>query len=192
MADSDPEIGDTTLVDAPRRGFRNWWLAVAALVFLALWGWRELDIRRMREIEASDRAEQLQLTEENLQLKQRLDRLLAAVASPQMRTITLTGRQNTAGASGKVFVEPNGGRAIVIVSDLSPNGTTKDYQLWITRTNAPGPQSVLVFDVPQSREATLSVENVPPPAQILSIGVTLGPVGGAQTPPGEFLLAGKP
>ena len=92
MADSDPEIGDTTLVDAPRRGFRNWWLAVAALVFLALWGWRELDIRRMREIEASDRAEQLQLTEENLQLKQRLDRLLAAVASPQMRTITLTGR----------------------------------------------------------------------------------------------------
>src|SRR5438067_2242613 len=44
------DIGETTLVEARRRfGMRPWWLATAATLFLALWGWRELAIRAARE-----------------------------------------------------------------------------------------------------------------------------------------------
>lgn len=192
MADEDLEVGETTLVETRRYRFRPWWLAAAALVFLALWGWRELDIRRMRELEESDLAEVRQLTTENQQLNQRLEHMLAAVASPQTRTIALAGQRKTTRASGKVFVDPTDGRAIVVVSDLPPNGVSKNYQLWITRSDMPNPQSAVVFDVPQSGAATLTIDNVPPTAAIKSVGVTLESKGGSETPHGAFLLEGKP
>lgn len=191
MAEEGIDPGDMTLVDEPRHGFGTWWLAAAAIVFLALWGWRELDIRRMRDLEATDRAEVRQLAVENQELNQRLERMLVAVASPQTRTINLTGPLKTSAASGKVFVDPAGHRAIVVVSNLPPNGASKNYQLWISSAAAPKPQSAMVFDVPASGAATLTIDDVPA-AEIKSVGVTLEAKGGAGAPHGEFVLTGKP
>jgi len=188
MTDEQAEVGETTLVERRHFTFHPWWLASAALVFLALWGWRELDVRRMRESIETEQAEIRQLMEQNEQLTQRSERMLAAVAAPETRTIALTGRA----ASGKVFVDPKGGHAIVVVSDLPPNGASKAYQLWITRTNSDKPRGAAMFDVTSSRYAALTVENVPAPPEIKSIGVTLESRSGADAPSGEFLLVGKP
>ncbi len=189
MADENIEIGETTLVERRYFYFHRWWLASAALLFLALWGWRELDIRRMRESVETEKAEIRQLMAENHHLTQRNERMFAAVASPQTRTIALAGQHIA--ASGKMFVDPAAGRAIVVLSDLPPNGASKNYQLWITRANAAKPQSAGVFDVPPSGNATLTIDNVPAPEKIKSLGVTLEPKGGAEAPSGEYVLTGR-
>lgn len=192
MADEDVEVGETTLVERPHPGALPWWLAAAAVVFLALWGWRELDVRRMRELVESEMAEVRQLSEENQQLNQRLDRMLAEVASPKTRTFMLSSADKSMRGSAKVFIDPTAGRAIVVVSDLRPGGVSKDYQLWITRANADKPVSAVVFDVPPSGGTTLTIDNVPPPEEIRSFGVTLEQRGGAEMPTGAFVLSGRP
>ncbi len=189
MAEEGIDPGDMTLIDEPHHGFGTWWLATAALVFLALWGWRELDIRRMRDLEETDRAEIRQLTVQNQDLNQRLERMLLSVASPETRTINLAGQQK---AAGKVFVDPATHHAIVVLSNLPPNSASKNYQLWISSTAAPNPQSAMVFDVPASGSATLTIDDVPAAADIKSVGVTLETKGGAGAPHGQFVLAGKP
>lgn len=188
MTDEHAEVGETTLVERRHFTFHPWWLASAAVVFLALWGWRELDVRRMRESIETEKAEVRALLEQNEQLAQRGDHMLAVVAAPETRTISLTGRA----ARGKIFVDPRSGHAIVVVSDLSPNGASKAYKLWITKANSDKPQGAAMFDVGPSGNATLTIENMPSAAEIKSFGVTLESRSGADAPTGEYLLAGKP
>jgi len=188
MTEESVEPGEATLVEQ-KRFFTPGWLLSAALVFLALWGWRELDIRRMRESVETQKAEIRQLIEQNDRMQLRTDRMLASVASPDARAIELSGQQN---AVGKVFVDSKSGRAVVVISNLPQNGTTKSYQLWITQGNEAKPQSAAVFDIPPSGDVTLSLDNLPESASLASLGVTLEPKGGAAEPSGPYVLSGKP
>ncbi len=190
------EPGETTLVEAQRRfGIRPWWLATAATLFLALWGWRELGIRAAHERITARDAEIRQLTEENDRLAQRNEKLnseLSALASPDTRTIALTGQQVSPSASAKVFLEPKGRRAVVFFYNLPANPANKSYQLWIIRADQPKPQSAGVFDVTSSGNATISIENLPVATEIKALAVTLEPKGGVEQPTNTvFYLMGK-
>ena len=177
-----------------RFGVSRWWMA-AAVVFLALWGWRELSVRVTREKVNSSDAEIRRLAGQNQMLAARNEKLaadVAALASRDTRTIALTGQQISPSASAKVFLEPQQRRAIVFFYNLPANAADKSYQLWILRADQPKPQSAGVFDVTQSGAASISIENLPLETAIKGLAVTLEPKGGVAQPTNtNFFVAGS-
>jgi cell division protein FtsB len=183
-ADDDIDV-DVDVIDAERRFRWTPWLATAATMFLALWGWRELAIRAAREHVRSKDAEIVQLQEENAKLraqKQKLSAEMEALASKGTRTIALAGQQVSPSASARVFLEPQNHRAVVFFYDLPANASDKSYQLWIIRSDEPNPQSAGVFDVTNTGRATLALEHLPVDTQIKALAVTLEPRGGGAQP----------
>jgi cell division protein FtsB len=184
---------EENVVDARRRfGGSAWWLATAATLFLALWGWRELAMRVEREKATTQEAEIRRLSEENTRLAQRNDKLnaeMAALASRDTQQIALMGQQVAPAASARVFLEPQQRRAIVFFTNLPANAKDKSYQLWVIAGDKP--QSAGVFDVVNGN-ATISVENLPVSTEIKALAVTLEPRGGAAQPTNtNFYVMGK-
>jgi len=188
-------IESGNVVDARDRfGISRWW-AVAAAILLALWGWRELSVRVIREKVNSREAEIRRLAGQNQLLTARNEKLsaeMAALASRDTRTIALTGQQVSPSASAKVFLEPQQRRAVVFFYNLPANAADKSYQLWILRGDQPKPQSAGVFDVTQSGGASISIENLPLATEIKGLAVTLEPRGGVAQPTNtNFFVAGS-
>ncbi|MEO8035065.1 MAG: anti-sigma factor [Acidobacteriota bacterium] len=172
-----------------------WWLATAATLFLALWGWRELSVRAAKEHIQSQQAEIEQLNEANAQLLQQKEKLLAemsALASADTQTLALTGQQISPAASAKVFLVPAKRRAIVFFANLPRNAKEKSYQLWIIRASDPSkPQSAGVFDANAAGNASLVIDNLPVATEIKGLAVTLEPRGGVAQPTNtDFYLKG--
>jgi hypothetical protein len=188
-------IDGGNVVDAHDRfGISRWWMA-AAVLFLALWGWRELSVRVIREKVNSTEAEMRRLAGQNQLLTARNEKLSAemtSLASRDTRTIALTGQQVSPSASAKVFLAPQQRRAVVFFYNLPPNATDKSYQLWILRADQPKPQSAGVFDATPSGVASISIENLPLATEIKGLAVTLEPKGGVAQPTNtNFFVAGK-
>ena len=183
------------VVEARERfGVSRWWM-IAAVFFLALWGWRELSVRVIREKVNGGEAEIRRMAGENQLLTVRNDKLtaeVAALAAPDTRTIALTGQQVSPSASAKVFLEPQQRRAVVFFYNLPANAADKSYQLWILRGDQPKPQSAGVFDVTPSGAASISIENLPLATEIKGLAVTLEPKGGVAQPTNtNFFVAGS-
>lgn len=156
-----------------RSSFSPWWIAVAASLAIALWGW------------TAQRGEIARLRSENTALAGRL----TSLASTSTRTIELTGKEIAPKASARVFLEPNRRRALVFFQNLPANGADKSYQLWIIRGNAP--ESAGVFDVSADGSASISIENLPVETEIKGLAVTLEPKGGVAQPSNtDFIVAG--
>jgi hypothetical protein len=174
---------------------RPWWLAAAAMFFLALWGWREIGVRAQREHAATQLAEIDRLREENALLTQRTEKLsaeMAALSAHDTRTIALSGQEVAPSASAKVFLEPDRRRAIVFFHSLPANPSDKSYQLWIIRADQPKPMSAGVFDVSRSGAASIVIENLPVATEIKGLAVTLEPKGGVAQPTNtQFYVAGN-
>ena len=160
---------------------RPWWLATAATLFLALWGWREIGIRVAREHIIAQQAEIRGLTAERDRLSTQNEKL-ASLVSPDTRTIALAGQEMSPAASARVFLDPTRRRAIVFFHNLPTNPTDKSYQLWIIRGDQPNPQSAGVFDVTPSGNAILSLDSLPVMTEIKALAVTMERRGGADQP----------
>lgn len=170
----------SNVIEAEHR-FNPWWLAIAATLFLALWGWREIGIRVARERIATQQAEIRGLSEEKNRLAAQNEKL-ASIASAETRTIALAGQEMSPSASARVFLDPTRRRAIVFFYNMPSNPTDKSYQLWIIRGDQPKPQSAGVFDVTASGSATISIDNLPVMTEIQALAVTMEPRGGADQP----------
>lgn len=185
---------DNVIDGRARFNSSRWWMA-AAVVFLALWGWRELSVRVTREKINSSDAEVRRLATQNQILAARNEKLsaeMASLASRDTRTIALTGQQVSPSASAKVFLEPQQRRAVVFFYNLPANAADKSYQLWILRADQPKPQSAGVFDVTKSGAASISIENLPLATEIKGLAVTLEPKGGVAQPTNtNFFVAGS-
>jgi len=162
------EVGETTLVEAHRRfALRPWWLATAAVLFLFLWGWRELGIRAAREMIASRDAEINQLAEDNARLTEQVARLkyeMSVLAAPETKIFTVAAPPNV---SARVSINPQG-QALLIIAG-APRNT---YQLWVTRSDQPKPQSVATFEVPTAGQRTIPLQRLPPQRSIKSFSLT--------------------
>ena len=188
-------IDGADVIDFPsRRGMNPWWLATAATLFLALWGWREIGIRVSRERVKDQQAELQQLADQNKLLQQQKEKLSAemqALGSAGTQTIALSGQQAAPTASARVFLVPEHRRAIVFFSNLPENPKDKSYQLWIIRADQPKPQSAGVFDASHG-SATITVENLPVATEIKAMAVTVEPRGGVAQPTNtDFVVMGK-
>ena len=126
-----------------------WWLATLTVVFLALWGWRELGIRVAKEHTASREAEIRQLNEENARLA-RLNRELATATS----IFTVAAPQNV---SARVFVEAQD-RGVLIVT----NAARGSYELSVTLANQPNPETIAKFDIAATGEKAMTLDHLPP------------------------------
>jgi RNA polymerase sigma-70 factor (ECF subfamily) len=185
-------LEDETVVEEGQRDTR-WWLSVAAILFFALWAWRELGVRATKEHIASRDAEIESLTEKNNMLTQRISKLtseMAALGGKDTRVITLTGQQVAPQASARVFLEPAKRRAVVFFANLPANAADKSYQLWIIR--GAQPQNAGVFDASAAGTATIAVENLPADTEIKAMAVTVEPRGGVQQPTNaNYVVMGK-
>jgi cell division protein FtsB len=174
-----------SLIEASDRFAMNpWWLATAATLFLALWGWRELGIRASKVRIHDQEATIQQLTEQNALLAEQRSKLsteMTALAGADTHTFALTGQSASPSASARVFLEPAKRRAIVFFYNMPENAKEKSYQLWIIRADQPKPQSAGVFDVNNGR-ASVTVENLPLSTEIKALAVTLEPHGGVEQP----------
>ena len=182
-------------VEEEDRGvFGRWWLATAATLFLALWGWREIGIRVAREHVRSQQAELSRLADEKRIVELQRDKLASAVASlasAQTQTISLTGAQMSPSASARVFMDTDKHRAVVVFANLPKCPTDKSYQLWIIRGDQPKPQSAGVFDV-EHGNATITIENLPVMTEIKGLAVTMEPRGGVEQPTNaNYYVVGK-
>jgi cell division protein FtsB len=187
-------LDDDDIDPAGRSGISPWWLAAAATMFLALWGWREMMIRVAREQSTQQRAEIETLQDEKAQLEDKNERLsaeIAALGAAETMTIALAGKEVAPSASARVFLEPGKRRAIVFFHNLPANPSDKSYQLWVIRGDQPQPMSAGVFDVTESGSATVSVENLPVSTEIKALAVTLEAKGGSAAPSNtNFYVAG--
>jgi anti-sigma-K factor RskA len=191
-AESRPEQEDDDVVSP---FFDPRWLATAAAIFLALWGWRELGIRAAREKIISQQAEIRAQKHQYDLLDAKAEKLTAeieALASVDTRTIALTGQPMAPSASARVFLEPNARRAVVFFYNLPLNPNDKSYQLWIIRADQPKPQSAGTFDMTDSGRASIVIEDLPLATEIKALAVTLEPRGGATQPTNSnFYLMGQ-
>ena len=179
--------GETDNVIEAGRRFRGspWWLATAATLFLALWGWRELSVRALHEKLVEQDAEIRRLSETNDRLTSRSEKInseMAEMASPQTRMIALAGQQVSPSAAARVYLEPSRRRAVVFFYNMPANPDDKSYQLWIIRADQPNPQSAGVFDASPTGQASISIENLPVDTPIKALAVTMEPRGGVAQP----------
>jgi len=192
------DTADTTATNVTpfrRMRVRPWWLATAATLFLALWGWREIGIRVLRERTGSQNAEIARLNQENALLKAQRDKLssdFASISGARTKVFSLAGQRISPSASAKVFLIPNERRAIIFFSNLPANPADRSYQLWIIRGDKPKPESGGVFDVSANGSASLTVENLPVGTELKGLAVTMEPRGGVeQSTNGKFYVMGK-
>jgi len=173
-----------------------WWLASAAMLFLALWGWREMSVHAAKEHMRSQEAEIHSLQEEKSLLEQQKEKLsseIAVLGAKNTRSIELAGQQVSPQASARVFLEPEERRAVVFFANLPANAKDHSYQLWIIPATDPaGPRSAGIFDANADGNATLVVENLPVATEMKGLAVTLEPRGGVDKPTNaNFYVAGN-
>jgi anti-sigma-K factor RskA len=190
--EEENEVGETAFrrFDATR-----WWLATAATIFFALWGWRELTMRAARENLASRDAEIQTLTAENALIKQRNEKLnseIITLASTGTHMIALTGQQISPNATARVFLAQQQRRAVVLFANLPANPNDKSYQLWIIRADQAKPQSAGVFDVGTGGTAAITIDNLPLDTEIKGMAVTMESKGGVEQPSNaDYYVSGK-
>jgi anti-sigma-K factor RskA len=194
LAAVTPETMPAVATLRPRNNTPVWWFATAATLLLALWGWRELAVRSLRETLQNQSVEMRQLQEENQLLEEHNSKLtsqISSLATPGTRTIALASTTGALSASARAFVDPSKRRAVIFFYDLPPNTGDKSYQLWIIRADQPKPQSAGTFDVTPGGRSSVTLENLPIGTEIKGLAVTLEPRGGVQQPTSDILLSGK-
>jgi hypothetical protein len=144
----------------------RFWLAAAAIVFLALWGWRELAVRALRERIASRDAEISRLSVENDRLSEQLKKAqfeVGVLTTAGTKSFTVNSKQG----SVRIYVSPQG-RGVAIVENLPTN----TYQLSYLPSDQLKMQDVAAFDVPPAGVKTISLDHLPKPEQIKSFAIT--------------------
>ena len=184
MTTTDPEATPTPVDPAGEAtlrqrltGFNPWWLAIAATLLLALWGWREVGIRVARENAKSQEAEINRLEIENERLVRQLEKVtteLGTLASAHVDTVTLAGQPVAPAATGKVFLDRKERRAVAFFYNFPASPAGRQYRLWVISPT--GRMDGGAFIVPRSGRASLAVEGMPPDAQSLSVTLADGEV----------------
>lgn len=178
-------------VTPPARRISPWWLATAATLFLALWGWRELGIRVEKERVRTLAAENGQLRDDYARLSRQFATWEGFLADQATRMIALTGQEVAPSASAKMFLNENRRFATVYFFDLPPNPADKSYQLWIIRGDQPLPVSAAVFTVTPGGSAQVTIGDYPVDTPT-TLAVTLEPKGGVEQPTNtRFFVSGK-
>lgn len=104
------------------------------------------------------------------------------------RTVDLTGMDPNPDASGKLFINPNEGTAVVYMFRLPQTPEGMEYQLWAMKDGKP--MSLGVFTVKPDGSAMFRMDDMPEKFDVASFQVTIEPEGGDRQPTGMMYLQG--
>lgn len=110
------------------------------------------------------------------------------LASPDSRISQLQGTENAPNATGKLAVDRNTGRAVLLAYNLPPPPAGKEYQLWYIADGKPLPGRTFKTDAKGNGEA---LEVIPAEGRnAATFAVTLESAGGASAPTSSPYLQG--
>ncbi len=174
--------------------------ALGALVVTALLGWNILLNNQLNHVsrQVATQAQAVEaLSQQATQQAQRVDDLqrqtdtqqqvVGWVTSPSTQAYDLASQGPIPDAGGRVYVDEDSRKIVVVVQHLRPLGPEQTYQLWIM--TPAGLQPSELFTVNQKGWGMTWVEVPPALANFSGIGVSVEPAGGSQTPT-EVVLAG--
>jgi anti-sigma-K factor RskA len=115
-------------------------------------------------------------------------RMQQQMADP-MRVVPMTHSDAAPNASGIVVISSDGEYGAVIVENLPPLPTEKQYQLWLIEKDQR--TSGAVFSVSDEGYQSVQVEAPQPLEDYDGCGITVEPAGGSPGPTGERVLAGN-
>jgi anti-sigma-K factor RskA len=181
----------------PSRVSLRSWMAIAALLLIALWG-----IMRQSRLDAEIarlRGERAQLMARAAELERRagetqgeaehLARTLALIAAPGVHSIELAGMGTSRTARGRAYIDAADRRAVFYGYHLPVLPADKIYQLWYVDDEDHN-TSAGVFGVNPRGEGSLIVDHPLPIDRIQGWVVTIEPRGGRLQPTGPNALAG--
>lgn len=173
------------------------WMAVAAVVLLALALWGLLGQARMERQVRSLEAERDHLRQQVEMLSQEVGRMrtdvlqarqdLQVIAAPGVQAVSLAGLGPSPGAKGRTYVNPNTRDALFYAFDLPRLPADKTYELWLIAAGKP--MAAGTFDVDPHGTGTVRVERVTGNS-IQAWAVTIEPRGGVPQPTGAMVLKG--
>ena len=124
----------------------------------------------------------------NLLLWQRFNQLEVLAGPLGMRAIALQNTDAAPNASGFVVISADGLNGVLVVDELPPLDTQREYQLWLVRNGSN--TSAAVFSVDESGYRGMRIEAPQTLLAYSSVRVTIEPTGGSAVPIGEEVLGG--
>ncbi len=115
--------------------------------------------------------------------------VLAQIALPQARAMSIAGTAVQPGAYGQMIANPGGNSGVLVVSDLAPLPPGKVYQFWLIKGDTP--VSAGLFSVDEQGRGVLSVRASEPVGSFDAIGVSIEPEGGSPQPTGDIVMLSK-
>jgi anti-sigma-K factor RskA len=122
-------------------------------------------------------------------LWQRMDRMEVLTGPQGMRAIALQSSVVAPTASGIVIIGANGLNGVLVVDQMPPLATGREYQLWLERDGQSTSAGIFPVDESGYRGVRIAV-----PQSLLEYSnarVTIEPAGGSATPTGEQVLGGS-
>jgi hypothetical protein len=177
-------------LDHRRRRRAQWLLAMAAVVFFAMWGWTELRLRAARETLRTLEAEMVldgQVRRERL--RDRLQTRRSGTAAAGLVRVNMTEPGVDDGAKGRVFIDYTVDRVFGFFEDLDPGTGGMTYQLWFVPSGRP-PESIGRVSFDEHGDGLLAASDISTEATTGVFRLTLEPQGGALMPSGPEILRG--
>jgi anti-sigma-K factor RskA len=119
----------------------------------------------------------------NFQLRQQLD---DASRPANFGTVTLTGSELSANATGIIVISANGQHGTLVVQNLPVLAEAETYQLWLTKDGQRTDGGI--FDVDEDGYRAHWVQAPEPLDSYENFGITVEPAGGSPYPTGNKVL----
>jgi anti-sigma-K factor RskA len=132
------------------------------------------------------RAELAQVRAQNIALSQELLRQQQLLADPRLEPLAVAGTLAQPNARGRLFADPQGQTAVLIVSGLAPPEPGQTYQVWLIQGELP--TGVGLLAVGQTGEGAAVLQAPQIIASYGALGVSLEPLGGSLAPTGPIVL----
>ena len=106
-----------------------------------------------------------------------------------LRTIALSGTENSPGASGLIVISSNGEKGTLVADGLTELSSDQAYQLWLIRDGKRDSGGTFIVD--QNGYGRLWVASPQPLGDYQAFGITIEPAGGSPGPTGTKVLGGE-
>jgi hypothetical protein len=161
------------------------WLAVAALLILAVSLGVEVQGLKEQIREASEQA--ARLAAENA----RAQEVFEVLSAPTAQRVVLTGPMPPrAVPSGRAVYLPSRGGLIFQANNLARLADDKTYELWVIPANGSAPVPAGLFRPDETGNASVVLPSLPVGVPAKAFGVTIEKAGGSTTPTAPIILSG--
>jgi cytochrome c-type biogenesis protein CcmH/NrfF len=178
-------------LDDRRRRRALWLLAIAAVVFLALWGWTELRLRAAQEVLETLEAEKGVLDGQvrRERLRDRLQTRRSGTTAAGLVRVNMTEPGVDDGAMGRILIDFAGERVFGVFDDLDPDTSGMTYQLWFVPSGR-APEGIGRVSFDEHGDGLLAASGISTEATTGVFRLTLEAQGGALMPSGPEILRG--